>query len=128
MVDHIDLIAGDINGRVAPEDSNYSKAANETAKVIASFTSRDWEVDKEGYHTIVYHLKNVDKSMYFRLRGTNLGCGVENETGPATELPSADYCSPLPDRLVTENMDIDGAQEAWDDLWFYSNPIFVYVE
>ena len=127
VVDHIDLIAGTISDQVIPGTPEYSQIKSD-AKVIASFTGRDWEVDKEGYHTIVYHLKNVDKSMYFRLRGTNLGCGVANETGPATELPSADYCSPLPDRLVTENMSIDGAQEAWDDLWFYSNPIFVYVD
>jgi hypothetical protein len=124
VVDHIDLIAGTISNQVIPGTPEYSQI-NSDAKVIASFTSRDWEVDKEGYHTIVYHLKNVDNSMYFRLRGTNLGCDVPNETGPATELPSADYCSPLPDGLVTEK---DGAQEAWDDLWFYSNPIFVYVD
>ena len=127
IVDHIDLIAGTISNQVDPGTPEYSQI-NSDAKVIASFTSRDWKVDKEGYQTIVYHLKNVHKSMYFRLRGTNLGCDVPKETGPATDLPSADYCSPLPDALVTQNTGIDGAQEAWDDLWFYSNPIFVYVD
>lgn len=85
-------------------------------------------MDKEGYSVIVHHIKNVDKNTYFRLRGTNLACDTPYETGPATKLPSADYCKPLADALVTKNLGIDGAQEAWADLWFYSNPIFVYVK
>jgi len=70
----------------------------------------------------------VTKDAYFRLRGTNLACNTPFETGPKAALPSADYCSPLADALVTQNRGIDGAQEAWDDLWFYSNPIFVYAD
>jgi hypothetical protein len=128
LVDHIDLIAGEISGKIDPADPDYTDATNPTAKVIASFSRPDFTVDREGYHTLVYHLKNVSKNMYFRLRGTNLACGTPFETGPAATLPAADYCSPLADALVTQNLDIDGAQEAWADLWFYSNPIFVYVK
>jgi hypothetical protein len=129
-VDHIDLIAGEITGRVDPKDPSYTNATNASAKVIASFSPKSWQTDKEGYNTIVYHMKDVTKNMYFRLRGTNLACGTTDETGPATSLPSADYCAPLADALVTKNTNgqIDLAQEAWDDLWFYSNPIFVYVK
>jgi len=128
VVDHIDLIAGEITGKVKPGDPNYTNASNTTTKVIASFRKKDWEVDKEGYSVIVHHIKNVDKNTYFRLRGTNLACNTPYETGPVTTLPSADYCKPLADALVTQNLGIDGAQEAWADLWFYSNPIFVYVK
>ncbi|HWR89250.1 MAG TPA: hypothetical protein VN260_03240, partial [Dissulfurispiraceae bacterium] len=128
VVDHIDLIAGEITGKVDPSSPEYTNAMNPTAKVIASFTGKDWQKDDEGYDVIVHHIKNVDKNMYFRLRGTNVPCGTEFETGPATPLPSADYCSPLADALVTQNLGIDGAQEAWNDLWFYSNPVFVYVK
>ena len=102
---------------------NTPKTTNETTKVIASFTDYDWKVGRDGTHTIVYHIKDVKKDMYFRLRGTNLACGTPNETGPATGLGTADYCNPLPDALTGPN----NAQKAWDDLWFYSNPIFVYV-
>lgn len=128
VVDHIDLIAGEITGKVAPGSADYTKATNETTKVIASFSAKNWKVDKEGYNVIVHHIKNVDKNMYFRLRGTNLACNTPYETGPITALPSADYCKPLADALVSKNLGIDGAQEAWADLWFYSNPIFVYVK
>jgi hypothetical protein len=118
QVDHIDLIAGEITGKIDPSDEHaYKNATNPTTKVIATFSRKDFELDKEGFSTIVHHIKNVNKSMYFRLRGTNLPPNTEYETDPAG--------NPLPDALVTGK---DGAQEAWDDLWFYSNPIFVYVK
>jgi hypothetical protein len=128
VVDHIDLIAGKITGKVDPASPDYTKATNETTKVIATFTKKDWRTDREGYNVITYRIRDLDENMYFRLRGTNLACNTPDETGPPTTLPSADYCSPLADALVTKNQSIDGAQEAWNDLWFYSNPIFVYVK
>ena len=126
VVDHVDLIAGEIAGPVDPSDPAYTNATNPSTRVIASFSRKDWKVDDEGYAVIVHRLRNIKKDMYFRLRGTNLACDAPYETGPKTALPSADYCSPLADALVTQNLGIDGAQEAWNDLWFYSNPIFVY--
>ena len=73
VVDHIDLIAGEITGKVDPiQTPDYTNATNETTKVIATFSRRDCEKDQEGFSTIVYHIKDVDKNMYFRLRGTNL--------------------------------------------------------
>jgi hypothetical protein len=129
VVDHIDLIAGEITGIVKPDDSNYTIPVNASAQVIASFSSKSWQQDKDGYSTIVYHLKDVKKSMYFRLRGTNLACGTANETGPEVALPSNQYCNPLADSLIdTSSGPAAQAEAAWKDLWFYSNPIFVYVE
>ncbi len=118
-VDHIDLIAGEITGVVNPTDADYTNPTNPTAKLVATFNAKDFKKDKEGYSTIVYHIKNVNKNMYYRLRGTNLAPGTPYET-------DADG-NPLPDNLLTQELGIDGAQEAWNDLWFYSNPIFVYV-
>ena len=129
VVDHIDLIAGEITGKVAPTDLNYTNATNPTAKVIASFTAADWHTDRDGYNVINYRIKDLDKSMYFRLRGTNLACGVENETSPAVDLPSPAYCNPLADSLInTSAGPAAQAAAAWKDLWFYSNPVFVYVK
>ena len=118
-VNHIDLIVGDITGLIDPADPDYTKATNLTTRVIATFDTNSWEKDKDGANVIVYHLKDVDKNMYFRLRGTNLAPNTPDETDAAG--------NPLPDALVTQNQGVDGAQEAWNDLWFYSNPIFVYV-
>jgi hypothetical protein len=97
VVDHIDLIAGEITGLVQPTDPNYTNPTNPTTKVIASFDRHDWKTDEHGNHRIVYRIHDLDKSTYFRLRGTNQKCGTPNQTGPAANLPSADYCSPLPD-------------------------------
>jgi len=117
VVDHVDLIAGDITGLVAPEDADYTKATNESTRVIARFTAEDWETcDEDGYSTIVYHIKDLDKSTYFRLRGTNLPVGTVGQSDEDGN-PLVDLDGPL-----------SGAAEAWADLWFYSNPIFVYVD
>ena len=64
-------------------------------------------------------IPDLDTSTYFRLRGTNVAVGTpfeQDEDG-----------NPLADSEAT-NLDLDGAAEAWADLWFYSNPIFVYVD
>ncbi len=128
VVDHIDLIAGDITGKLSPTDPGYTTATNPSAKVIASFTSKDWEIDEDGSYTIVHTVRDLGKSTYFRLRGTNQACNTPNQTGPAAALPSADFCSPLPDALEPVSGDLTtNAQKAFADLWFYSNPIFVYV-
>jgi hypothetical protein len=120
IVDHIDLIAGKITGKIDPSSPDYTKATNETTKVIATFTADDWRTDGHGYNVITYRIKDLDDSMYFRLRGTNVPVNTLDETDEAG--------NPLPDALVTANQGINGAQEAWNDLWFYSNPIFVYVK
>ncbi len=118
VVDHIDLIAGKITGIVSPSDPNYTKDTNETARVIARFTSSDWErdEDEDGWKTVVYHLSNVDSSTYFRLRGTNLPPNTEHET-------DADG-NPLRDSDAGPST----VEAVWKDLWFYSNPVFVYVK
>lgn len=113
-MDHIDLIAGEIAGKISPDSPDYTKATNETARVIATFSRPDFRVDKEGWSHPAPGAR--EKDMYFRLRGTNLVPNTPYETDAEG--------NPLPDYLVTYNLGIDGAEEAWRDLWFYSNPIF----
>jgi hypothetical protein len=151
VLDHIDLIGGSITGNVPMTDlsdvDNQSYVNTDygtDAKVIATF-KRQGGIDKDGYLTYVTKLK-VDKPMYVRLRGTNLPAGVPFET-------DADG-NPLADSLANDNlydavMDADRealeaklfswveydtnsklpeVAEAFADLWFYSNPIFIDVE
>ena len=131
-VDHIDLISGEIRGKVdrfladgATPNPDYDNDRNETARVAATFTGKDWEEDtrdsesreekqvEAGWRTIVYHAGRLRHDMYFRLRGANLGCGVANETD--------EECNPLNDELMAPNT----TAKAYADLWFYSNPVFV---
>lgn len=116
-VDHIDLIAGQITGRISPADPSYTKETNDTTKVIATFTAKDWATAADGWNQVVYQVKDLANNTYFRLRGTNLAPNTPNETDAMG--------NPLPDSMVT---DPDGTAAAWRDLWFYSNPIFVYVQ
>ena len=70
-------------------------------------------MDEDGWTVILYYLK-VGKDRFFRIRGTNqsLANGQLDRTNGNLD-PLAD-----PLGLNTE-------AEAWTDLWFYSNPIFV---
>lgn len=125
VLDHIDLIAGYVHSKYTPDMPEYYVDQVSTTSVIARFdanggntdmnglTSIKWTKKKNGWIEIVYEIKNVDKDMFFRLRGTNHGLNVSNETDGAG--------NPLPDALMGSN----NAAKAFADLWFYSNPVFV---
>ncbi|MCL4078054.1 hypothetical protein MX659_00290 [Coriobacteriia bacterium Es71-Z0120] len=117
-VDHIDLIKGLVGPKALPGTPEYQSEVNTTTAVIARFSSPDWagQPNKGTWHTVSYVLTNVDHDCYLRLRGTNLGLDVPNETDAQG--------NPLIDDLVGTN---DGAK-AFADLWFYSNPIFIDVQ
>jgi hypothetical protein len=112
LVDHIDLIAGAITGTIDPSDPDYTNPVNKSAAVLHRFTASDWLTDPNGQHTINLSLP-IGRSMYVRLRGTNLPVNTPGEVD-ASGNPMVDI-----DLMNTEAI-------AWNDLWFYSNPIFVY--
>ncbi|MEI7727739.1 MAG: cohesin domain-containing protein, partial [Bacteroidota bacterium] len=124
-VDHVDLIKGKVTGLVAPGSPNYTVATVPTTSVIARFdatggitspngvVSQAWTDLGGGIKEITYTYNNLVDSVYFRLRGTNLGLNVANETDANG--------NPLSDALMAPN----NASKAFADLWFYSNPIFV---
>lgn len=113
-VDHVDLIAGEIKGKVQQNTPEYRNDSNVTTKVIATFDSKIFKVEN-GYNVITYKLKNFDKNMYFRIRGTNLKANVPGETDGKG--------NPLID-----NSGVNNLNKAYSDLWFYSNPIFVEIK
>jgi hypothetical protein len=115
IVDHIDLIMGNVTGIFPPGGPNYSSKTNPSTQVLATFTKKDWKTDPDGYQIITYTLPKLQQNSYLRLRGTNLGMNVDKETKDG---------SPLIDDLMKSN---DKAK-AYADLWFYSNPIFVNVK
>jgi hypothetical protein len=121
-VDHIDLIAGKMAGKISrllgdgtTPNPDYEKDINETTGLIATFTDKEWQTGDNGWRTIHYHIKQLQHDMYFRLRGTNLRCGAGGETDGE--------CNPLADELQGPN----NQDKAYADLWFYSNPLFVQV-
>ncbi len=111
-VDHVDLIAGDVTGKAQPGTAAYASATNASTAVVASFT-RSQMKSSNGWYTMTYRVPKSDHDQYFRIRGTNQGLGVTNQTDAQG--------NPLADSLVGANT----PQAACSDLWFYSNPIFV---
>src|SRR5262249_16137941 len=53
-VNHVDLIAGDVTPRAAFGTPEYNKDTNDSTKVVATFTSTDWKLDKDGYNTMTF--------------------------------------------------------------------------
>jgi len=126
VLDHIDLIAGDMRPKVARGTEEFSKEEYDNVEVIARFdatggrtdanglTSIRWKDEGNGTKLIEYEVE-IKGDTYFRLRGTNHGLNKMNETdlngNPLEDLPSANRTEAI--------------IAAFEDLWFYSNPIFV---
>lgn len=124
-VDHVDLICGDITGKLSTSD--YGNGTNTTTKILKTFYKADWGTpDAEGYYTIHY-VVTADKSKYYRLRGTNLAAGTVGYTdAEGNPLKDIAYTkTSVPDFNTRVNQLND---RNYKSLWFYSNPIFVYAK
>jgi uncharacterized protein YjdB len=126
-LNHIDIISGIVGDTISSTSANYNVDSVATTKVIARFAATAGETDSKGITTQAWtdlgngwkeisYTFNVNSNSYYRLRGTNLGLNVTNETDAAG--------NPLPDSLMLSN----NAEKAFNDLWFYSNPIFVKAD
>lgn len=124
-LDHIDVIMGKVSGIVEPGSPMYMVDTVATTSVIARFdanggvtdangiTSIAWKDLGQGWKEMKMTVKNIEGKVYFRLRGSNYGLNVANETDAAG--------NPLADALLAPNT----AAKAFADLWFYTNPIFL---
>ncbi|MHA0856372.1 S-layer homology domain-containing protein [Paenibacillus sp. CMAA1364] len=121
-VDHIDLISGEITGKI--DESDYaSNTTNETTQVIERFTEDDWGIpDEAGYYTVSFNVP-ADSDRYYRLRGTNLGENVEGYISNGEPLKDQWFgeIENNEDRINKIN------DRNYTNLWFYSNPIFIDV-
>ncbi len=122
-LDHIDLIAGQVTGLIAPSSPDYSKDNVSTTRVIARFDATGGVSDTNGIESIkwsdsgngwkkISFQTEINGKMYFRLRGTNLALNTPGDLD--------DEGNPLPDIAGENNEAV-----AFSDLWFYSNPVFV---
>ncbi|WP_446008162.1 hypothetical protein [Candidatus Electrothrix sp.] len=144
VLDHVDMITGTITGNVPATDMNDPVATDygtDTA-VTATFNNSNWKANKNGVIQVKYTL-NADDSMFLRLRGTNLPANVPFETdqegNPLADTEANDniyaamYADELAEQLIdgveiTTNSKLDEVAEAYADLWFYSNPIYIEVQ
>lgn len=99
VLDHIDLIGGDVTGMVAPTAANYTGtvvanvstglltpnnntggARNDSTRIKKVFNASNWTALADGVRVMSWRVPAVANSQYFRLRGTNLPPATPNET------------------------------------------------
>ncbi len=130
----VDLIAGLVTGPLDPKDPEYfNPLAPETTQIIKTWDNLinygNVKRDRTLKDSISFTAK-VDG--YVRARGSNIPAGTPNERDA--------YGNPLADNLSDNIACIDAAcpphvggiltadLEAWADIWFHTNPIFIDVE
>ena len=138
-LDNVQLICGDLTGRIHPTDANYTNPTNENMWDVQVISKADMNDEAATRYSFEQEIR-AKGNFYCRLRGTNLPPGTPYQTypldtdapeGPAgpmldsetVNIPCNDAACPA--HLAEGHTDYD--VEAWSDLWFYSNPIFVRV-
>lgn len=103
----VDIIQGSITGEASDRDSFLAP----DSKVVQSFDVSG----KTGTLTLDYTVKRVERPFYLRIRGTD-----GKRSAPGLRGAAIDPHGPA--------IDIVGDGDPWQDLWFYTNPIFVDVK
>lgn len=130
-VHHVQLIQGRINPTKAGKfladgvtpNPDFKAIDASVASIVKTFDASSWK-NHDGYTTMTFDVPNVQNDMFFRIRGTNLGYDVKQMDSTGTKIvygTDADG-NPLINTPGTSNADM-----AWEDLWFYSNPVVVKV-
>jgi hypothetical protein len=128
-LNHIDLIAGEMRPTVAKGTPEYSVGEYDKVSVIARFDATGGITDANGIKStkwkdlgggikLIEYKVNITGDTFFRLRGTNNGLNVAGKTDATG--------NPLEDTPASNS--IEAAKIAFEDLWFYSNPVFVRNE
>jgi len=136
-------------GRNGETDS--PNAENPSTTVKATWNSSNWKALPGNWRVMTYNIKGVQASQYLRLRGTNMPAGVPNETDAngnplvdsladnITVVPTNPGCAdaaqaPTIVDCLTHLTAVAGGRrlnndvEAFTDVWFYSNPVYVEVK
>lgn len=91
----VQLIAGALSGPVSDAD----RQEDPSARIAAAWKADQWQSQQDGWLEMRFMLPLPPQGAYLRLRGSNHPAG-----DPVLDPPTVN---------------------PWDDLWFYSNPIFV---
>ena len=140
----VDLIMGEVTEIIAPTDPEYyNPLAPATTRIVKSWDDfghpgrdrgRTWipEKLKKDKRERMFYAFRATQDAYVRARGSNIPAGTPNERDL--------YGNPLSDHL-SDNIACDDAAcpphvggvltadvEAWADIWFHTNPIFIEVK
>jgi hypothetical protein len=95
---NVQLISGPVTGPVTDQDTMFAPQTS----IIKNFEITGTNL------TFTYTFKNVQRPFYLRYRGNN-GINLDKDG-------------------LNPKMDVLGNSNPWDDLWFYTNPIFINVD
>jgi len=128
-VHHIDLISGKVGAKAIPDTPSYDQASNDTTLIIKSFTETDWTQTAEGVYQIRYSF-TADANRYFRLRGTNLMYNQEDADGNIIMIDGEpQYTKKINKENLTPEAFVNKVNDRnYNELWFYSNPLFIKVD
>jgi len=131
----VDLIVGKVSAPVAPTDAEYynpmAPATTHIARTWTDFGAGAGHHHKKDQHSKLMHMFKVDADSYVRARGSNLPAGTPNmrdmDGNPmrddmASNIACTDAACPT---HINGVLDYD--VEAWADLSFHTNPIFIDV-
>ncbi len=100
----VDLVKGAVTGPVSDSD---------TFSTPGTRVETSWDTTGiTGVIELSYDLGRLDESFYVRLRGSD-----GKRTAPGLGGATVDPAGPA--------LDVIGAADPWDDLWFYTNPMWV---
>ena len=143
-LDHVDLITGDVTGVIPPgrpgyavpntAETVYNPSTKVAETVQASTMTMTQLADGKTQYEFTTTLVASAQPMYVRARGTNMPWAVpyvtDSQGNPLRDdgiinVPCDDAGCPahLPTVDGTRRVNFD--VEAWSNLWFYANPIFI---
>ncbi|WP_400766823.1 hypothetical protein [Methylosinus sporium] len=148
-IDHIDLITGKITGVVSPSAPNYAVANaagvagasivyNPTAAIAKQINWRNMKVKKQRDGSTRLSFETTftmgSEPGYIRARGTNIPVATPNVTDSAgnplldannAAVSCTDSSCPAHLESVNGVKKVTHDVQAWSNLWFYGNPIFL---
>lgn len=143
-LDHVDLIRGDITGVIPPADPRYATANtpatvyNPSTAILTTFNKNNGKVTPLANGATRFELTTTvvagSTPFYLRARGTNIPAATPNVTDSlGNPLPDTGIINVLCDDpacpahlpVVAGTLRVKNDVEAWSNLWFYANPIFV---
>lgn len=86
---------------IAGDVTGQNIDTNPTTRIVRRFTATDWQRDGDSY-VVRFRMPAPAASGYLRLRGSST-----DQAEPLADLPGED---------------------PWQDLWFYSNPVYLHMQ
>ncbi len=136
----VDFIRGTVTAPISPSSPGYyNPLAPATTYIDSTWTPENWRVEREANDEgvrvdrvkIQYTFK-VTEDMYVRARGSNIPAGTPNERDAdgnpladnlSDNIPCSDAaCPPHVFGVLTADV------EAWADIWFHTNPVFIKLK